>query len=227
MSDKKKALYKNVMSTLGQTYGFPTWRQHLPAIDELVSTILSQSTSDTNRDKGFYALKATYATWDDVLAAPIEDIEETIRPAGLARQKAPRIKNALQVVKDEVGELSLDFLQEMPVDEAKAWLTRIKGIGHKTAAIILLFSFNRPAYPVDTHVHRVTGRIGIIDEKTNAEKAHWELETYADPDDYYADHLNFIRHGREVCKARHPACEVCAVKTLCRYYKNLQPAESN
>lgn len=211
--------YQRVMDILTQTYGYPTWRQHLPPVDELVSTILSQSTSDTNRDKGFYALKAQFPDWESVRDAPVEALENAIRPAGLARQKAPRIKKALEHVTTRVGDLNLDFLAELPIDEAKAWLTEIEGVGPKTAAIILLFCFNRPAFPVDTHVHRLAGRIGWIDAKINADKAHQVLEKLARPENYYADHLNLIRHGREICHARRPQCEQCPLIEHCRYYQ--------
>lgn len=212
--------YRTIADLLYKHYGYPQWRQYLPAIDELVCTILSQSTSDTNRDKGFYALKARYPTWEAVRDAPVADIQATIRPAGLAQQKAPRIKNALQYVSDaRDGELTLDFLADMPIDEAKAWLTAIDGVGPKTAAIILLFAFNKPAFPVDTHVHRVTGRLGLIGPKVSADKAHPILEGLADPVNYYADHLNLIRHGREICKALKPQCEICFLSAHCRYFQ--------
>jgi endonuclease III len=216
--DNRRELYLTISGLLSQNYGYPDWRQHLPPVDELVSTILSQSTTDLNRDKGFYALKARYADWESVRDAPVDDIENTIRPAGLAKQKAPRIKNALQYVTDHVGKLSLDFLQDMDIAAAKTWLTQIDGVGPKTAAIILLFSFNRPAFPVDTHVHRVTGRLGLIDEKTSADKAHDMMESIAEPKNFYADHLNIIRHGREICKARNPLCNQCFLRDHCRYY---------
>jgi len=211
-------MYATIAALLRQHYGYPTWRQHLPPLDELVSTILSQSTTDANRDRGFYALKARYANWESVRDAPPAEIEETIRPAGLAKQKAPRIQAALRFVTEKVGALNLDFLAEMEASAAKDWLTQIDGVGPKTASIILLFCFNRPAFPVDTHVHRVTGRLGLIDEKTNADKAHPILEALAKPEDYYADHLNFIRHGREICKARNPLCQQCFLSQHCRYY---------
>lgn len=225
MLAQRQKHYQTVSRLLREFYGYPTWRQHLPPIDELVSTILSQSTSDTNRDKGFYALKARYPNWESVRDAPVTAIEETIRPAGLARQKAPRIQQALRYVTEQVGELSLDFLADMEIEAAKAWLTQIDGVGPKTAAIILLFSFNRPAFPVDTHVHRVTQRLGLIDEKTSADKAHDMMEAIADPKDYYADHLNIIRHGREVCKARQPSCTECCLRDHCRFYQNLAEAK--
>lgn len=217
-----REFYQDVMNILRRVYGYPTWRQHLPPIDELVSTILSQSTTDGNRDKGFYALKAAYPNWEAVRDAPTDDIEATIRPAGLARQKAPRIQAALQFITDKIGRLELDFLAEMPAQEARNWLTQIDGVGPKTASIILLFCFNRPAFPVDTHVHRVSGRIGFIGPTVNADKAHPLMEALADPKDYYADHLTLIYHGREVCKARQPQCVGCDIRQLCRYYQTLE-----
>lgn len=216
-SDALKQKYTYVHEQLMAHYGRPEWRQHLPPVDELVSTILSQSTSDGNRDKGFYALKARYPDWQSVMEAPEEEVIAVIRPAGLANQKGPRIQAALRHVYRERGGLSLDFLAELPLDEAKAWLTRIDGVGPKTAAIILLFAFNRPAFPVDTHVHRVTGRLGLIGPKVSAEKAHHLLDKLGDPETFYPFHLNIIRHGREVCQARNPKCDACVLRAGCAY----------
>ncbi len=201
-------------------YGLPQWRPHLDPISEVVSTILSQNTSDGNRDKAFDRLRARFATWEAVRDAPVAAIEEAIRPAGLAQQKAPRIKAALQFITQERGELTLDFLKELPVDQAKAWLTQVKGIGPKTAAIILLFSLGMPAFPVDTHVHRVSRRLGLIGPKVSAEKAHDLLEALLPAEVYYPFHLNVIRHGREICNARAPRCEICPLQTLCDYYSH-------
>lgn len=212
-----KQKYSFVHEQLMAQYGRPEWRQHLPPVDELVSTILSQSTSDGNRDKGFYALKARYPDWESVMNAPEAEVIAVIRPAGLANQKGPRIQAALRHVYRERGELSLDFLADLSLDEAKAWLTRIDGVGPKTAAIILLFAFNCPAFPVDTHVHRVTGRLGLIAPKVSAEKAHDLLGKLGDPETFYPFHLNIIRHGREVCSARNPKCAVCVLRARCAY----------
>lgn len=207
-----------VHEQLLDVYGQPQWRPHLDPISELVSTILSQNTSDVNRDRAFDRLRTRFATWEMVREAPEEAIEEAIRPAGLARLKAPRIKQALEYITREQGELSLDFLEDLPVEEAKEWLTQIKGIGPKTAAIILLFSLGMPAFPVDTHVHRVTRRLGLIGPKVSAEKAHRLLEDLLPEDTYYAFHLNVIRHGREICHARNPKCEICPLRNRCDYY---------
>lgn len=215
----RRRQYAHIAELLEDFYGYPTWRPHLPPVDELVSTILSQSTTDSNRDLAFEALKARFGSWEAVRDAPVEEIIATIRRAGLANQKGPRIKRALQKLTAERGELSLDFLAEMPVEEAKAWLTGFDGIGPKTAAIILLFSFNKPAFPVDTHIHRVTRRLGLIDPTTSAERAHAELEAIIPPEDYLPVHLNLIRLGREICQARRPRCEECPLTAYCDYFQ--------
>ena len=211
--------YNAVHQKLIAVYGQPTWRQHLLPVDELVATILSQSTSDINRDKGFYALKARYADWESVMNAPEADIIATIRSAGLANKKGPRIQQALRHVLAERGAITLDFLADLPLEEAKAWLTNIKGVGPKTAAIILLFAFGRPAFPVDTHVHRITRRLGLIGPKVGADKAHQILENIGEPDTFYSLHLNLIRHGRELCMSRNPRCKACFLQTYCDYYQ--------
>jgi endonuclease-3 len=218
--------YQRIYELLKREYGEPEWRQHLPPVDELVSTILSQSTSDSNRDKGFYALKERYPNWELVIDAPVEDIRDTIRTAGLANQKAPRIQNALRRVREESGEISLDFLNDMSHDEAMAWLVALPGVGPKTASIVLLFAFGRPAFPVDTHVHRLTKRLGLIGPKVSANKAHGLLESMGDADTYYAYHLNLIRHGRQVCQARNPRCAECFLQKECDYYQNLMVEDS-
>ncbi len=217
------AKYAFLRQRLEETYGKPAWRQHLPPVDELVSTILSQSTSDVNRDKGFFALKERYPDWKSVMKAPEAEIVETIRPAGLANQKGPRIQAALRHLVEEAGEITLDFLDEMSLDEATRWLTRIKGVGPKTAAIILLFAFGRPTFPVDTHVHRITRRLGLIGPKVTADKAHIILQNIGRPETFYSLHLNLIRHGREICQARKPKCELCPLQAQCDTYQSIQP----
>ena len=217
----KRKQYQQIAAALMERYGAPKWRQHLPPVDELVSTILSQNTNDANRDKGFYALKDAFPDWESVRDAPEDKIIDLIRPSGLANQKGPRIQDALQYISEHVGEISLDFLTEMPIDEAKAWLTAIHGVGPKTAAIVLLFAYALPAFPVDTHVHRVTTRLGLLKEKTPVEKAHDILEEIVPAEDFYPAHLNLIRHGREICKARKPDCEHCPLTDYCRYYQEV------
>ncbi len=213
------AKVRRVHAALLKFYGEPTWRSELPPVDELVSTILSQNTNDLNRDKAFFALKGRYPSWEAVRDAPPAEVMDTIRPAGLANQKGPRIQQVLRQITEERGALNLDFLQDLPVDEARAWLTRFKGVGPKTAAIVLLFSLGRPAFPVDTHVHRVTGRLGLRPELMSADDCHPYFEGLLPPEAYYPAHLNLIRHGREICHARKPECERCPLRTLCDYYQ--------
>ncbi len=212
---KKKALA--VHQLLLEKFGEPIWRNPLPAIDELVSTILSQNTNDVNRDRGFDSLREKFPTWEEVRDAPAEEVIEAVRIAGLANQKGPRLQAALRQISDERGELDIEFLKEMSVEEARAWLTKFKGVGPKTAAIVLLFSLGMPAFPVDTHVYRITGRVGLRPEKISVEKAHPYLEGIFPPESYYAAHLNIIRLGREICKARKPNCAQCPLLDNCNY----------
>lgn len=210
-----------VHQQLIEFYGFPQWRNPLPPIDELVSTILSQNTNDTNRDRAFQALKNRFPTWEEVRDADASLVIETIRPAGLANQKGPRIQNILKEITRQRGELDLSFLNEMSTDEARNWLLQFKGVGPKTAAIVLQFSLEKPAFPVDTHIYRVTGRLGIRPEKMNADQAHDFLAGLLPPETYYAAHLNLIRLGREICHARKPDCPRCPLQDYCDYYANL------
>ncbi|MDP1546617.1 MAG: endonuclease III [Anaerolineales bacterium] len=206
-----------IHKTLMKAFGEPIWRNPLPAIDELVSTILSQNTNDVNRDRAFDALRAKFPTWEAVRDAKEKDVIEAIKPAGLANQKGPRIQQALRAITEERGALDLQFLADMPLEEARSWLMKFNGVGLKTAAIVLCFSLGKPAFPVDTHVYRVTGRIGLRPEKMNVEQAHPHLESVFPPETYYAAHLNIIRLGREVCNARKPMCPQCPIKELCDY----------
>jgi endonuclease-3 len=206
-----------VYSNLLEAFGEPTWRNPLPPLDELVSTILSQNTNDINRDRAFTALRLRFPTWEAVRDAKRSDVIDAIRTAGLANQKGPRIQNVLREITDERGNLDLSFLADMPLEEARAWLTKFHGVGPKTAAIVLQFSLGRPAFPVDTHIYRVTGRIGLRPMKMSVEQAHAFLERLFPPQTYYAGHLNLIRLGRQICHPRKPDCPDCPVVKLCEY----------
>ncbi len=219
--EQRKAKYTPVARILADFYGEIIWRPGQSAIDELVSCILSQSTSDTNRDRGFAALKAAFPTWQAVVDAPVEVVIDTIRPAGLANQKGPRIQKALARIKAERGAFDIEFLRDMPLDEAREWLVSIDGVGPKTAAIVLCFAFGLPAFPVDTHVHRVGKRIGFLPEKISADKAHPVMEAIVPPQAHYAFHIHLIQHGREICKARQPACQRCPLTDHCDYYQTM------
>jgi len=223
-SQLDKAL--TVHQLLIEEYGQREWRPRLDPLGELIFTILSQNTSDMNRDRAWTRLKERFPTWESVLAADATDIAEAIRPGGLADIKAPRIQEALRAIKREQrpeldegrSEFTLDFLTEMEVEEAKRWLTSLNGVGPKTAAIVLLFSLGKPAFPVDTHVHRVSRRLGLIGPKTSREQAHEVLEELLPPEIYYTFHLNLIAHGREVCKSQQPRCATCVLQEHCDYY---------
>jgi endonuclease-3 len=215
MDPKERAL--EVHQRLLGFYGYPEWRNPLPPLDELVSTILSQNTNDVNRDVAFDALKAKFPSWEAVRDADPEAVKDAIRPAGLANQKGPRIQNVLQLITEKRGDLSLEFLKAYSVEEARDWLLQFKGVGPKTAAIVLQFSLDKPAFPVDTHVHRIIGRIGLRPEKMNAEKTHVLMEDLLPPETYYAAHLNIIRLGREICQARSPKCPECPLQDICDY----------
>ncbi len=214
----RKAKYAPIAAALTEVYGQLDWSRNLDGMDELISCILSQSTTDLNRDRAFARLKDNFPDWEAVRFADLEELIETIRPAGLANQKAPRIQNVLEVIYDQVGEYSIDFLNDLSIDDAKAWLVSLKGIGPKTAAIVLCFAYGREAFPVDTHVYRVSKRIGFIPEKLSANDAHPVMEAIAPAADYYQFHIQLIQHGRDTCQARKPACERCAISRHCDYF---------
>lgn len=220
--NQKQAKALRIHKTLIESYGEPENPSGSDPVASLVNTILSQNTNDQNRDVAYSQLRERYPTWEAVRDAPTEDIVEAIRPAGLGPSKGPRIRQALQRITDERGEITLDFLRDMPLEEAREWLLDVKGVGPKTAAIVLLFALNRPAFPVDTHVHRVTKRLGLIPEDTSREQAHEILEEMLPEEIYYPFHLNLIRHGRQICGARSPECERCPLQTCCDYYAQLQ-----
>jgi endonuclease-3 len=205
-----------------EKYGEPSWRNSLPILDELISTILSQNTNDINRDRAFNQLKKRFETWEEVRDADVDEVIEAIRSAGLANQKGPRIQKILREITAERGSLKLDFLVDLSQHEAWDWLKKFKGVGPKTASIVLLFSLDKAAFPVDTHIQRVTGRIGLRPEKMNNEQAHRYLAEIFPPETYKAVHLNIIRLGREVCHPRRPACENCVLQSLCDYYQKSQ-----
>jgi endonuclease III len=226
MGDPSKRALK-VHEALLEAFGEPTWRNPLPPVDELVSTILSQNTNDINRDRAFNALRAKFATWESVRDAQVEDVITAIRPAGLANQKGPRIQQVLRQITGERGSLDLSFLRDLPLEEARGWLTKFKGVGPKTAAIVLCFSLGRPAFPVDTHIYRVSGRIGLRPEKMSVEQTHWYMESLLPPKTYYSAHLNLIRLGREVCHARKPDCPNCPIRKLCDTGSSLTRSKNN
>ena len=178
-------------------------------------TLLSQATSDINSGRAYAGLKAHLPTWQEVLDAPIGVVADSIRAGGIAEVKSRRIKALLEEVRDREGRLDLERLHSMSDAEAFDYLCSFHGVGAKTAACVLAFSMGRPAFPIDTHVHRVTKRLGLIPNDTSADAAHRLLEPAVPPELRYEFHIQLIRHGREICKARHPRCGECVLLDLC------------
>jgi endonuclease-3 len=200
---------------LRQQYGLVELGERRPPLEELIATILSQNTSDRNSDAAFAELRRRFPDWDAVWRAPVAEVVQAIRCAGLARRKAPRIQVILQQIHQERGEWSLDFLCTMPTAAALQYLRSFPGVGPKTAACVLLFACGKPVLPVDTHVHRVSQRLGLITPKINAEQAHVALARITPPAKVLEFHLQLIRHGRTICTARNPRCTECVLLDSC------------
>ena len=213
---KRKASEVNALLT--KAYGRKQRTGTEDPLDTLIETILSQNTSDVNSHRAFLSLKRRYPTWEAMLETTPEVVSDVIRSGGLADIKAQRILTVLRLLASERGELDLRFLSCMTPEEANRWLTSIDGIGPKTSAIVLLFSFGMPAFPVDTHIHRVTRRMGLIADGVSREKAQIELGFIVPKEEYHNMHLNLIEHGRRTCKPRSPRCGTCVVSGNCRYH---------
>ena len=206
---------RRVVAALDALYGRPLWSPRYPPVDELVYTVLSQNTADVNTERTFVTLRARFPTWVDVRAAAEGDVEDAIALGGLAHTKAPRIRRILAAISERSGEPDLAELDEMDDAAAQAYLVRLPGVGPKTAACVLMFALGRPVMPVDTHVHRLARRLGLIDATTSAEQAHTVLTDLAGPENVYAAHIHLVTHGRRVCHARRPDCGACALTGLC------------
>lgn len=192
------------------------------ALEELVRTVLSQNTNDRNRDRAWRSLRRRFPRWQDVLGAKRREVVAAIRVGGLARQKAGRIQALLRRVRESEGRYSLARVCRMPAEEAREYLLSFRGVGDKTAACVLLFACGRPAFPVDTHILRVSKRLGFIPEKADAHEAHEKLGRLVPKSKMYEFHLNLIAHGRAVCRARKPDCPVCCLKERCRFYRQVK-----
>ncbi|MFW9926980.1 MAG: endonuclease III domain-containing protein [Candidatus Thorarchaeota archaeon] len=222
ISVRTRLKVKKICDILTRYYGKTVSVRKLPPIDELVMTILSQHTNDVNMLRAYEALKERFSTWEEVLEAPQDEVALFIKSSGMYNLKAKRIQSALAEINERVGRLDLSHLATMDLEEAKKWLTSLHGVGPKTAAIVLLFSFERPVLPVDTHVWRVTKRLGLIEENVSREKAHVILEQIVPRSCVSSLNNNLVRHGREVCKAQNPRCDNCFLSSHCQYYYSLK-----
>jgi endonuclease-3 len=209
-----------IAAALEREYGRQHSQRRNP-LDVLVGTILSQNTSDTNSSLAFSRLRRRFASWDEVADADVRRIAAAIRPGGLSKIKAQRIKRILRRIREERGRLSLGFLAHVSDEEARDYLVALEGVGVKTANVVLLLALERKVFPVDTHVLRVSKRLELIGPKTSADRAHVELAALIAPRRRHALHLNMVTHGREVCKAQRPQCWRCVLNDarLCAYPK--------
>lgn len=215
-----KSKIGQIISLLVRAYGDRTWKRRLEPVGELVLTILSQNTSDTNSHTAYESLMHVFENWKMISGADTGEIAAAIRSGGLADVKAKYIKNALLALEKETSDFDLTFLKDMTVEKARNWLTRLPGVGMKTASCVLLFSLGMPAFPVDTHVHRVAGRLGLIGKKISADATHLEMERITAAEDTYRCHVLLIEHGRKTCKAQRPLCRTCVLAGICPSYKS-------
>jgi endonuclease-3 len=216
MEDRIRAIH----AALRREHGEATPPRDMPAVDYLINTILSQNTSDGNRDAAWESLVDEYGRdYRAMEEAGHDELADAIRTAGLANQKTTRIQDALRTVREHAGGYEMDFVDEMDVDEALEWLTDIRGIGKKTAGIVLLFRFDKPYFPVDTHIERVSKRFGLISEDCSYSRAHDRLTEAVPHEIMYSFHVLTITHGREYCSAREANCDnpVCDRFCDCEY----------
>ncbi len=206
---------ERVIELLEREYGSRRWQPDEDPVDVLVRTILSQNTSDTNSDRAFECLKATFRNWEAVASAPVDEIGRAIEGGGLFRIKAVRIQQILQHIEREQGQISLEFLRSKTTDQAEKYLMSLPGVGYKTARCVLLFSLGKPSLPVDTHILRVSKRLGFLDARTSMDKAHIELQDQVPSSKVYQFHVHMIEHGRKTCRARSPHCRLCVLRTTC------------
>ena len=214
----RRARVRAIRDRLREMYGRPVNHPHGHPIAELVRTVLSQNTSDVNRDVAYERLRTRLPSWEEVRDAPVTVVEEAIRPGGLSQTKAPRIQEILRRLPEVDGVPTLDWLADADRVEALEFLTALPGVGRKTAACVMIFTFNRPEIPVDTHVYRVGGRLGLFPERASFETAHDEMLAITDPEDAYELHINLITHGRRICRPI-PRCEQCELRRMCPWFR--------
>ncbi len=206
---------ETIIDRLSELYGEFVQKPRYKALDELIFTVLTQHTSDINAERAFDRLRSKIPTWEEVMVADQESIAEAIFHGGMSNQKSKRIKDILATISQKHGDLEIDFLREQDLEAARKWLMNLPGVGPKTAAVVMSFALGMPAFPVDTHIHRVSKRLGLIDAKTSADDAHAIMEAAVEPDLRFQLHMQLITHGRQICKARRPLCAQCPLSSEC------------
>ncbi|MGH9767313.1 MAG: endonuclease III domain-containing protein [Blastocatellia bacterium] len=214
---EKRDRVRYITQNLEATYGIPINDSPDDPLDELVLTILSQATTDINSRRAFESLKDRFPDWESARRARSSSIATAIKSGGLANAKSVVIKNALNEIRARRGELDLSFLQTAPIEDARVFLTSLTGVGPKTAACVLLFACNRGIFPMDTHILRITKRVGLVFENCSDEQAHQLMEKLAPPKKHYSLHVNLIRHGRQICRPKNPKCDKCSLVDHCDY----------
>ncbi len=204
-----------IIRRLEREFGEPVWKGHSDPLSSLIKTVMSQSTNDRNRDAAYSRLRARFPEWKDVMDAPVNDIADTIRVAGLANQKSQRIKDILRWINDTYGTLNIDFICEKDPDKVIETFTALKGIGIKTISVVLMFTCGVDVFPVDTHVHRLCRRLGLVPEKSSAIKTYHLMQPLVPENKSYSMHMNFLKLGRRICIARAPRCKQCPLNDLC------------
>ncbi|MBN1346526.1 MAG: endonuclease III [Phycisphaerae bacterium] len=215
MFEPTRRRVRAITRRLEKAHGPRPWDPEGDPLGGLIATILSQHTSDTNSHAAYAELRRRFPTWESVLGATPRQIEQAIRQGGLAKQKSVRIKAILAEIRDEHGRLGLDFLAHWPIDRAVEYLCRFNGVGRKTAACVLMFELGRPVLPVDTHVHRLAKRLGLIAPDTSADQAHDALQAICPDELVWPFHVLLVTHGRRICKAREPECGACSLRDIC------------
>jgi endonuclease-3 len=208
---------KKLANLLEKEYGKKVIKPSFDPLSELIATILSQNTSDHNSHRAFRNLRKTFRSWDNLRKSPLQRVSRSIKVGGLEKVKAQRIKKILNQIYKERGRVTLSFLKRWETEKVKNYLSRFKGVGEKTIACVLLFSLGRPVMPVDTHILRVSKRLGLISLKTDSQKAHLALQNKVPSDMVYSFHLNLIEHGRKICRARNPLCGECFLFQKCKF----------
>ncbi len=212
---RRKEPLEQIIELLEREYGVPRRSRRSDVLESLIVTILSQNTNDINRDKAYAKLRERFTSWQEIHDAPEKDIAEAIRVGGLANIKSKRIKEILHSIREERGSFDLSFLRNLSSEEAEKALLSYKGVGLKTAKVVLMFSLGKNVFPVDTHIHRLSKRLGFVRENATREKTHQIMGELVPPEKMYPFHLNLISHGRKICTARNPRCPICVLERLC------------